>query len=173
MTTSNTSSTLVRAIISYAGQLTSLAKSYAPTHLKNKISTHVNESDGNFRITIEAKAPDARAQEYGSGRQDKKNPHDIKIFPVNGKMLAFLGTHGYGNEFAQYDPSTRQGVGDKIIVLTPQVLHNPGIHAVNEEQGYIRPAVKEFRKRIKAKDGLSGDLKRAILKDIRKSFKVE
>lgn len=158
------SSTLIRSVRSFAGQLTSLAKSYAPTHLKNKISTSVTESGDNFRITITAKAPDARAQEYGSGLWAQKgSKHWIPIMPINKTMLAFP----YPQE--KVYPGTRYIDGR---IITNEVQH-PGIHAVNDEQGYIRPAVKEFRKRIKAKDGLAGDLKRAILNDIRKSFKVE
>lgn len=168
---SSLSTALLRSARSVAGQLTSLAKANAPTHLKAGISSHVTEeSEGVIRITLESKGADARAQEYGSGRQDRKNPHDIKIFPKNGKMLVFLGTHGYGNEFSQYNPNTRQGIGEMNIVLTSKVLHNPGIHAVNEGKGYVRPALEKFRENLKT-GNFRQEIKDAIVSDIRRSFR--
>ena len=171
MTTSSLSAALLRSARGIAGQLTILIKQNAPRHLQDNIKTTVvEEAEGVIRITPSVIAPDARAQEYGSGLQDRKRPHEIKIFPVKGKMLAFLGTHGYGNEFSQYDPTTRQGVGDKNIVLTKAVLHHPGIHAVNGGKGYVRPALKEFRKYIK-EGSFPDEIRGAIVSDIRRAFR--
>ena len=168
--TSSLASALLRSARSTAGQLTRLARSKAPRHLQSGItSSATEESEGVIRITLKVKGADARAQEYGSGHQDRKNPHDIKIFPKNGKMLVFLGTHGYGNEFSQYNPNTKQGVGEMNIVLTPKVLHHPGIHAVNDGQGYARPALKEFREHLRTGD-FPEQIKKAIVSDIRRSF---
>jgi hypothetical protein len=163
------STTLLRQARSIAGQLTSLAKVNAPKHLQAGISSHVvEEGEGQIRITLETKGADARAQEYGSGLQDRKHPHK---YPIVGKpWLAFMPTNGYlGNAYGAYDPNTRQGVGEKNVFITHQVMH-PGIHAVNDGQGYVRPALKEFRRTLK-EGNFPEEIKQAIVSDIRRSFR--
>jgi hypothetical protein len=166
---SSLASQLLRSARSIAGQLTSLARSKAPKHLQAGIHTSATEeTEGVIRITLTAKGADARAQEYGSGLQDRRHPAK---YPITGKpWLAFMPTNGYlGNAYGAYDPNTHQGVGEKNVFITHQVMH-PGIHAVNEGQGYIRPALKEFRKTLKT-GNFREEIKRAIVSNIRRSFR--
>ena len=166
---SSLSATLLRQARSIAGQLTSLAKANAPKHLQAGIkSTVVEESEGRLRITLETKGADARAQEYGSGLQDRRHPAK---YPITGKpWLAFMPTNGYlGNAYGAYDPNTHQGVGEKTVFITHQVMH-PGIHAVNDGQGYVRPALKQFRKYLREGD-FPKEIRNALVSDIRRSFR--
>lgn len=158
---STLSTTLLRSARSIAGQLTSLAKANAPKHLQAGISTHVSEeAEGIIRITLETKGADARAQEYGSGLQDRRNPHKYTITPKNGKYLAFKWEVHPDN--ARYLPDGR--------ILLESVQH-PGIHAVNNGQGYVRPALKEFRTYLK-EGNFPQEIRSAIVSDIRRSFRV-
>ena len=78
---------LKRSVSAYAGKLTSLVKSYAPAHLRDNVrTTTVETAPGVVRVTVSVKAPDARAQEYGSGlhkdgRLGKKERYLIKPKP--------------------------------------------------------------------------------------------
>lgn len=157
---SSLSTTLLRSARAVAGQLTSLAKANAPTHLKAGISSHVTEeSEGVLRITIESKGADARAQEYGSGLQDRRNPRKYTIAPKNGQYLAFhWEVHP---DHANYLPDGR--------ILLKSVQH-PGIHAVNEGKGYVRPALEKFRENLKT-GNFRQEIKDAIVSDIRRSFR--
>lgn len=146
--------TLQHLTTNWAGQLTNLARSYAPAHIRDAISSKTEEKgEGTFIIRITADrriAPDARAWEYGSGlkaRRGTKQKYDI-----NGKpKLVFMGT----NDF----------VGK--LIITPTV-HHPGIQAANGGKGYIAPAVKELR--VKGRQELVTEVRQAILSDIRASF---
>lgn len=147
---------LKRRAIAWAGQLTSLAKSYAPRHVQPAISSHVEEKDdGQFiiRITVDrAEAPDARAWEFGSGIHARRGTKGkYPIVPKTAPFLEFLGT----NEF------------DGWLIRTKKVMH-PGIEAANGGKGYIAPAMIELRKRAKAE--LSKEIKDAIVGDLRESF---
>lgn len=151
---------------SWAGQLTTLAKAYAPNHVKSAISSKVEDkAEGTYiiRITADRKiAPDARAQEFGSGlraRRGAKRKYTIRPKPGN-KVLAFPW------EIANAQPENFSFLPDGRVML-PSVQH-PGIQAANGGKGYIAPAMNELRKRGKA--ALSKDVKEAILGDLRTSF---
>lgn len=153
-------SALLRSARSYAGQLSTLIKNNAPNHLKKGIQVHADEpTEGRVVISIEAKGPDAHAQEYGSGlhtdgRKGAKAKYPIPKVPTTPPhFLEFLGT----NQF------------DGWLIRTRQVQH-PGIQKY-EGKGYIAPAVKEFRNKIKEKgSGLRQEIRTAILGEIKKSF---
>lgn len=156
---------LKRRAVAWAGQLTSLAKEYAPAHVQPAISSHVEEkADGQFiiRITSDRKiAPDARAQEYGSGIRARRGAKvKYPILPKNKKLLAFYW------DVADANPEQFSFLPDGRVIL-PAVMH-PGIEAANEGRGYIAPAMKELRKR--AKEELSKEIKDAIVGDLRASF---
>lgn len=157
--------TLLRRARAWAGQMTRLAKSFAPNHVKSAISSHVEErSKGEFIIRTVADrrlAPDARAQEYGSGLHARRGPKvKYPIRPKTRKMLAFYW------EVADRNPEQFVFAPDGRVLL-PSVNH-PGIEAANEGAGYIRPAAKELRRRGKAE--LKEDIRAAILSDLRTSF---
>lgn len=140
----------------WAAQLTSLAKSYAPSHIQKAISSKTEEkSDGTYIIRITADrriAPDARAWEYGSGLKARRGSKGyINIDPKTKPFLVFAGTNDWSGQ----------------IIRTSHVNH-PGIMAANGGQGYIAPAVNELRKR--ARTELDADVRNAIASDIRRSF---
>lgn len=159
---------------SWAGQLTSLSRKYAPKHLRRYISSKVEEKgEGTFiiRVSVDRNAnptgpghwnygsSDARAQEYGSGLWAQRGAkHWIPILPKNKRNLAFPYPADKVYPGALY-------VDGKII--TSKVMH-PGIHAANNDSGYLRPARDELRRR--ARKELSQEVRRAILGDIRESF---
>lgn len=150
---------------SWAGQLTSLARALAPNHVRPAISSKVESKDnGTFiiRITSDRRiAPDARAQEFGSGLHARRGPKvKYPIRPKDKKVLAFFW------EVANANPE-RFTFSEDGRVLLPQVMH-PGIEAANEGIGYIGPAMKELRKRAKVE--LTKDIKDAIVGDLRESF---
>lgn len=156
---------LKRRAASWAGQLTRLAKSFAPSHVQPAISSHVEDkNNGTFIIRITAdrkKAPDARAQEFGSGIHARRGPKaKYPILPKTKKVLAFQW------DVADANPERFKFLPDGRVVL-PKVMH-PGIEAANGGQGYIAPAMKELRKRAKAE--LSKEIKDAIVGDLRESF---
>jgi hypothetical protein len=156
---------LKRRASAWAGQLTSLARQFAPSHVRSAISSHVEEKDGGFfriRITADRKiAPDARAQEFGSGlhaRRGVKKKYTIR--PKNQRVLAFNW------EIANANPERFVFAPDGRVLL-PKVEH-PGIEAANSGKGYIAPAMREIRKR--AKRELSQEIREAIVGDLRESF---
>ncbi len=164
-------SALKRSAVSYAGQLTSLARSFAPKHLKQNITTSVKEPEpGVIVMTITAKGADAHAQEYGSGlhsQYGKKAKYLIKGKP----WLVFMPTNGYrGNAYGAYNPTTGEGVGEKTFFITDKVMH-PGINRY-QGRGYIRPAIKEFTKSLKTNPKIKEELRQAILSDLTKAFKT-
>lgn len=156
---------LKRRAVSWAGQLTRLAKAYAPNHVKPAISSHVEDkSNGTFiiRITADrAKVPDARAQEFGSGLRARRGvKKKYPIVPKNRTLLAFNW------EVADANPERFHFLPDGRVTFK-KVMH-PGIQAANEGQGYIAPAMKELR--AKAKAELTKEIKDAIVGDLRESF---
>lgn len=170
-------SALKRRAISWAGQLTKLAKGFAPNHLKRYIISRVEQKGTGFiiRTTVNRNAnsiekygsADARAQEYGSGlkaRRGAKRKYPIK--PKNKRILAFHWEVATRSEMEAGRPGKFMFAPDGRVLMH-QVNH-PGIPPANSGQGYIRPAVKELKKR--GKKELSADIRQAILGDLRQSF---
>lgn len=159
------SDNLRRRTVAWAGQLTRLAREFAPAHIRPAISSRVESKDtGTYliRITADRKmAPDARAWEYGSGIHARRGPKKKYIIkPKTKKVLAFSW------EVADQNPEAFRFTDDGRVML-PQVEH-PGIQAANEGKGYIAPAQIELRKR--AKRELGEDIRQAIMGDLRVSF---
>lgn len=156
---------LKRSVSVYAGHLTRTVKTYAPNHLKDNVRTTVKEvSPGVIRVTVEVKAPDARAQEYGSGlhkdgRLGVKAKYPIRPKPGH-KLLAFQW------EIATANPERFSFLPDGRVLLK-QVMH-PGIKKY-KGRGYVRPAVREWVKGIKNSD-INKAVKEALLGDIKKAF---
>lgn len=150
---------------SWAGQLTSLARSFAPSHVRPAISSHVEEKgEGTYIIRLTANrqmAPDARAQELGSGIHSKRGAK--AKYPIRSKTKKVLA---FNWEVANANPERFKFAPDGRVLL-PSVMH-PGIQAANQGKGYLAPAVKELRKHARA--NLTKDVREAILSDIRKSF---
>lgn len=165
-TNSSIPNALKRRAIAWAGQLTKMARELAPAHVRPAISSHVEEGeDGRFVIRITSdlsKAPDARAQEFGSGLHARRVPKRlIPILPKNGKYLAFYW------EVATANPNQFHMTADGKVLLTS--VKHPGIEAANQGEGYIAPAMKELKARGRAE--LDKDVRMAILSDIRESFR--
>lgn len=156
---------LKRQATAWAGQLTKLAKSFAPKHVEPAISSKVEAKDnGTYIIRITAdrrKAPDARAQEFGSGLRARRGPK--KKYPIKPKEKKFLVFHW---EVADADPENFSFLPDGRVMLS-SVMH-PGINAANGGKGYIGPAMRELRKR--ARQDLDEAVREAILGDLRESF---
>ena len=90
-------------------------------------------------ITIGNSAPEAHAFEHGSGIHGESGEKYV-IRAVNAGVLAFPGTHGYGNAYSMYNRETREGMGDMNIVITP-VVHHPGVGA----RPFMQPAIEANR----------------------------
>lgn len=164
---------LKRRATAWAGQLTRLAKAYAPTHVRPAISSKVEEKEGDeYRIRIIADrkiVPDARAQEYGSGihaRRGKKEKYPIRP-KVMGDTLAFYENANGTWDYDMYDPPMPSMHLEDGRGLFYGVMH-PGIMAANDGKGYIHPAMNEIRR--KARKELDKDIREAILGDLRESF---
>ena len=160
-----------RRSISWAGQLTKLAKANAPAHLRPYIHSRVEDKDGKLvlRVYINRRenqaqkygSMDARAQEYGSGiraRRGSKQKYIIR--PKNKKILAFHW------EVADANPENFTFAPDGRVLL--HSVNHPGIKAANDGKGYIAPAMNELRRR--ARKELDKDVRQAILGDLRVSF---
>lgn len=156
----------------WAGQLTSLAKSFAPNHLKAYVRSRVDEQGTKIIIRTSVNrfaSPkekygtlDARAQEYGSGLRARRGPKaKYPIVPKSGKK--FLAFHW---EVAEEHPEVASFLPDGRFLISK--VNHPGIPAANAGQGYIGPAVKELRKRARVE--LNKDVRQAILGDLRQSF---
>lgn len=157
---------LKRRAAGWAGQLTSMARAYAPAHLAPYIHTRVEETPTGFilRLGVENRAPtgpghpnfgssDARAQEYGSGKQaQRKGQSFISIDARYKPQLIFPGTHGF----------------EGMTIYTQHVNH-PGIKAANDGQGYLRPAVKDMRARMRVE--IRQDVRDAVKTSLRFAFK--
>lgn len=165
--------TLKAKATSWAGQLTKLAKSYAPNHIRPAISSHIEEKgEGTFiiRITADRYQPleprrtipnDARAQEYGSGLRARRGvKKKYLILPKTKNVLAFHW------EVADRESEHFVFLPDGRVSLA--FVRHPGIEAANAGKGYIAPAVNELRKR--GRKELSQAVREAILDDIRRSF---
>src|SRR5690242_1679037 len=140
--TERLASNLKRRAAAWAGQLTSLAKSFAPSHIEPAISSKVEDKgEGEYviRITADRKiAPDARAWEFGSGihaRRGVKKKYPIR--PKNRKFLAFKW------EVADANPENFKFLPDGRVMLGS--VQHPGIQAANGGKGYIAPAMIELR----------------------------
>ncbi len=158
-------SNLRRRSIAWAGQLTRLAKSLAPAHVRPAISSHVEDKgDGEYIIRITADrtiAPDARAQELGSGLHAKRGVQEkYPIYPKNKKILAFYW------DVADANPEMFSFLEDGRVALSS--VQHPGIEAANAGAGYIAPAMKELRLRAKAE--LTEEIRLAVVGDLRESF---
>lgn len=159
-------SNLERRAIAWAGQLTQAAKAYAPAHLQPAIHTKVETTDTGFtlRLGVSNNKPtgvghynygtsDARAQEYGSGiRAQRRQAGMISIDAVNKPLLIFPGTNDFAGQ----------------IIMVKHVNH-PGINAANSGKGYMRPAVEDLRKRMRA--DLENDVRDAIRTTMRLAFR--
>lgn len=169
--TERLASNLRRRAQAWAGQLTSLAKSFAPSHIEPAISSHVEDkSEGEYiiRITADRKiAPDARAWEFGSGlhaRRGVKKKYIIK--PKEKKILAFYWDVATESEMEHGRPGKFMFAPDGRVMF--HSVQHPGIQAANGGKGYIAPAMIELRKR--GKKELSEDIRAAIVGDLRESF---
>lgn len=163
---------LKRRAISWSGQLTRLAKAFAPNHLRPFIHSHVEtKDDGRFVIRISVNrnerplekygSADARAQEYGSGLRARRGAkRKYPIVPKDKKVLAFHW------EVADSNPQNFKFTPNGKVLLGS--VQHPGIQAANQGKGYIAPAMKELKKRGKAE--LKDDVRQAILGDLRQSF---
>lgn len=156
---------LKRKAIAWAGQMTQLARSLAPAHIRSAISSHVEEKNSTtfiIRTTANRQlAPDARAQEYGSGihaRRGAKKKYTIR--PKNKRLLAFNW------EVANANPERFTFAPDGRVVF--HSVQHPGIEAANSGKGYIGPAQIAIRKRIK--EELSKEIGETIKMDLRESF---
>ena len=91
--TDRLSDNLLRRARYWAGEITKKARSYAPSHLKKTITSHVQEiQGGTFSITTISKAADALAWEHGSGlhkRDGRRTKKKYIIQPRTKKLLAF------------------------------------------------------------------------------------
>jgi hypothetical protein len=156
---------LKKRAVAWAGQLTRLAKAFAPSHVRPAISSKVEtKEDGTYIIRITSSrsvAPDARAQEFGSGIHARRGvKQKYLIAPKTKKTLAFNWDIANANpERFVFAPDGR--------VLLPFVMH-PGIEAANNGKGYLAPAMNEIRKRARAE--LDKEVKAAIVGDLRESF---
>lgn len=156
---------LKRTMQAYAGQITRLARSLAPRHLREGISSHVEEKDGEYIIRTTSVGADARAWEYGSGihaRRGVKRKYPIRPKP-GGKFLAFNW------EVANMHPQDFSFLPDGRVIF--KSVQHPGIEAANGGKGYVAPAQAQIRARLKEQIGK--DLRDAILGDLRESFRVK
>lgn len=156
---------LKKKTVAWAGQLTKLAKALAPNHVKSAISSHVEtKEDGTYIIRITADrniAPDARAQEFGSGLHARRGPKQkYLIAPKTRKLLAFQW------DVADANPERFSFLPDGRVLLAS--VQHPGIEAANGGQGYIHPAMNELRRRARAE--LSKEIHDAVVGDLRESF---
>lgn len=159
------SDNLRRRSSAWAGQLTKLARSFAPDHIRSAISSTTESKDnGTFIIRITADrrvAPDARAWEYGSGIRARRGSK--QKYPITPKTRKFLAFHW---EVADQNPENFTFLDDGRVLL-PSVMH-PGIQAANNGQGYIGPAMKALKQKARAE--LNQDIRNAIVSDLRVSF---
>lgn len=169
---SRLSNALKRRAISWAGQLTKLAKAFAPNHLRPFIRSRVEiKEDKTFiiRTTVNRNerplekygSADARAQEYGSGLRARRGAK--KKYPIRPKTKKVLAFHW---EVADANPQNFKFTSDGRVMLGS--VQHPGIQAANQGKGYIAPAIKELKQR--AKNELKADIRQAILGDLRQSF---
>jgi hypothetical protein len=109
-------------------------------HISSSFSiSAVTELPDGMMITVGNKAPEALAFERGSGIHGPTG-EKYDIVPKNAGALVFMGTHGHGNEYSLYNRSTKAGMGEQNIVITP-IVHHPGVAA----RPYLHPANEAVR----------------------------
>jgi hypothetical protein len=97
----------------WAGQMTRLAKQFAPEHVRPAISSSVEEKNGGESFIIHTIAdrriaPDARAQEHGSGLHAQRGAKQkYPIRPKDKKMLAFDENAGGTWDYSSGMPALR------------------------------------------------------------------
>jgi hypothetical protein len=132
-----------RAIITQiASMIVESAKSFSSwsKNISNAFDiSPVTELPDGMMITIGNKAPEALAFERGSGIHGPSG-EKYEIVPKNAAALAFPGTHGYGNAYSSYNRSTREGMGEMNMVVTP-IVHHPGVAA----RPFLHPANEAVR----------------------------
>lgn len=139
------------------------------------VKSTVTEQKGMIGVTSVATPalpikPVARAYEYGSGIHSRLSKKSPKQLSAKGKILIrhrlkkVLAFHW---EVADANPADFI-FGKDGKVLLPSVKH-PGVKAVNNEKGYLGPAVREVRKSIRKE--LSKDTRDAVLGTFRRTFK--
>lgn len=156
--------------VEWAKKITRLANQYLGDKQKIISVKSVREEQGGLIGTkTTATGAAARAYEYGSGihsRRSRKSPHQISpkgkilIKPKGHKALAFSW------EVASREPERFIFLDDGRVLL-PSVKH-PGVKAVNNNKGYIAPAINEVNKQIRKE--LSADTRKAIVGTLKKSF---
>jgi hypothetical protein len=156
----------------WARQITRLANQYLGDKTKIiKVKSSVEEQGDKIGTKTVATGAAANAYEYGSGirsRRSRKSPKQlgskgyILIKPVNRKVLAFPWQ--IANDNPEQFIFGRDG-----DVLLPSVKH-PGVKAVNNNKGYISPAINEVNKKYVRRDIVS-ETEKAILGTLRKSLK--
>lgn len=168
MLSNRLSSALSRRATAWAGQLTRLAKKYAPAHLQKYIhSKREDKKDGTFSIIVyldpkeDVAGPernykngsaDAFAQEFGSGPVD--------IVPKTKKFLAFQW------DVADMNPGKFPTLPDGRVLF--KQVTSPGVKRY-KDRGYLGVAADELLTR--GLNELDEDVRRAILGDLRISFK--
>lgn len=174
-------SNLRRRAAAWAGQLTKLAKGYAPAHIRPAISSHTEDKgDGTYiiRLTADRRLPlqpretspnDVRAQEFGSGEHSRRgSKQKYPIFPVNGTYLAFNeNANGTWDYSLTTPPMPHSHLPDGRGIFT-HVMH-PGIEAANGGEGFMAPAISDLKAR--AREELDEDIRKAILGDLREGFR--
>lgn len=175
MPSSRMTTALDRIATRWAGMLTTIAKEFAPNHIKPYISSSKKaEGDGTYSITVSVRmkdnpehkygSMDARAQEFGSGirasltRAPLAHLGLITIVPRDKSMLAF--------HWDKADPTKHNMLPDGRVAFTS--VKSPGIFPYKGE-GYLGPAISELK--YKGKSDLDPDIRAAILGDLNEAFK--
>lgn len=180
MSTSRLSSSLRRRAIAWAGQITRLAREYAPNHLRAFIKSSVeSKEDITFAIKVNVDknakpagpdtnykygSSDALAQEFGSGERTKSRTGIIGKIPIIPKIKKALA---FEWEVASNNPDKFKMLPDGRVILG--AVESPGIYPANEGKGYLGIAVDEIITR--GLKELNDDVRLAILDDISISFK--
>lgn len=169
----NLTPALQRIATRWAQMLTTIAKEFAPNHIKEYIHSRTSqESEGKFSITVSVDlnanpvqkygSADARAQELGSGLHTTQYGR-MDYIPILPKQRKFLAFHW---EVADADPSRFRFLPDGRVML--RSVKSPGIHPY-KGLGYLKPAVEELR--AQGKDDLDKEIRQAVTSDLRIAFK--
>lgn len=152
MPSNRTIAALRATTIGWASRLTTIAREFAPIHLKEHIHSSVKElGEGTFVISVGVNLDELPLQKYGTldAKAQEYGQPSHPIDPVNKKYLSF-----YWEKMGSW-------------VNLPHVNH-PG-HAPYKGLGYLRPAITEVLAESRGK--LVGELRDAIMGDIHDSFK--
>ncbi len=153
---------LKRSASRWASELTHITKTNAPKHLQGGINTTSQDNGkGRIVITVKVKGKDARAQEYGSGLRAVYR--EKKTYPITPKTKKFLA---FQWDVAEAHPEVAKFLPDGRFYI--KKVNHPGIFPYRKK-GYIRPSVREWRKKLKESTA-SEELKRALLGDVKKMF---